>query len=64
MIEYNPAIHKYFSASAQSIHEALQILVDPENDEDLFSIHDRWFQTLLSARADSMEMLALVGKEK
>ena len=54
------AINKYFSALAQSKYKALQILVDPENDEDLFSIQDRWFQTLLSAKADSMEMLALV----
>ncbi|MCL2373575.1 MAG: MerR family transcriptional regulator [Defluviitaleaceae bacterium] len=58
------AINKYFSALAQNNNKALQVLIDPENDEDLFSIQDRWFQTLLSAKADGMKMLALVVKEK
>jgi DNA-binding transcriptional MerR regulator len=58
------AIHKYFSTLAQSNNKALQILIDPDNDEDLFSIQDKWFQTLTLAKADGMKMLALIGKEK
>ena len=57
------AIHKYFSTLAQSNCKALQILIDPDKDEDLFTIQDRWFQTLISAKADGMKMLALVNEE-
>ncbi|MCL2386503.1 MAG: MerR family transcriptional regulator [Defluviitaleaceae bacterium] len=56
------AINKYFLTLAQSNDKALQILIDPNNDEDLFSIQDRWFQTLISAKSDGMKMLAIIGK--
>jgi len=56
------AIHKYFTTLAQSNNNALQILIDPDNDEDLFSIQDKWFQTLTLAKADGVKMLALISE--
>jgi len=58
------AIYKYFATLKQGNDNALQILLDPATDEDLFSIQDRWFQALLLAQADSIKMLSLVSKEE
>jgi len=57
------AIRKYFLALTQNNQDALQVLIDPVKDEDLFSIQDRWLQTLKAARTDSLEMLELVSEK-
>ena len=57
-------IRKYFTAMAQNNNEALQILINPDSDDDLFSIQDRWLQTLISAKADGMEMLSLIADKQ
>jgi len=44
------AIHKYFSALAQNQENAIQFLIDPQTNEDLFSIKDKWLKSLLTAK--------------
>jgi len=55
------AIYKYFSALSHCSHNALQVLIDPDTEDDLFSIQDRWLQALISAKADGIQMLAIIS---
>jgi len=55
------AINKFFSALAQNNHNALQILIDPDKYDDLYTMQDRWRSVLMAAMANGMAMHALVS---
>jgi len=57
------AIHKFFSTLSQNNNNALLILTNPDKDEDLFSIQDRWLQTLKAAKAEALKMQVLINKK-
>lgn len=54
------AISKYFQAVAQNSEKPLQLLINPEKEEDLFTCQDRWLKTLLVAKADGFQMLSII----
>lgn len=54
------AIYRYFTALEQNNQNALQILIDPQKEEDLLTCQDRWLQSLLTAKEHGLKMLAFV----